>query len=263
MTLADAASLLSRPNSKELVVGKKENHAPGDQCQPHRHPCGQLTFSLSGSVLLSSDLGTQPLNPGQAIWLPPEATHSFYIASQSELCTIFFDDSYVFDSRPKVLMFNGFLQALTQRICSLSETTQSKPSHLKHLLSVFNDEMYELENTKSCQTCSLPKDTRLKPLLDAVKEHPNCPPSPKDILKLIPMSGKTLSRIFINELGIPYSEWRQQWRFERAQALLQEGWNSKSIWGELEFSSDSAFISFFKKRAGITPKSFRASLNDN
>ncbi len=64
---------------------------------------------------------------------------------------------------------------------------------------------------------------------------------------------KQLAEFFIKETGLSYQEWRLQWRLHRAIELLSEGRTVGETAFELSFSSDSAFVDFFKKQTGATP----------
>lgn len=66
-------------------------------------------------------------------------------------------------------------------------------------------------------------------------------------------SAKTVTRIFTKETGMPYQSWRQQWRLLMAIQYLSEGKSVADTASELDFSSDSAFVSFFRQQTGETP----------
>ncbi len=53
-----------------------------------------------------------------------------------------------------------------------------------------------------------------------------------------------------------YQDWRQQWRLLKAVELLSTGMQVSAVADWLAFSSDSAFIAFFKKQTGQTPLMF-------
>lgn len=61
------------------------------------------------------------------------------------------------------------------------------------------------------------------------------------------------SRIFKKQTGMVYQDWRLQWKYYRSLELLAENKSITLVADALEFSSDSAFIDFFKKHAGKTP----------
>ena len=73
------------------------------------------------------------------------------------------------------------------------------------------------------------------------------------------MSTKTVSRLFKAETGMSYQAWRQQWRLLRAMDLLADNLQVSQVSDKLEFSSDSAFISFFKQHTGHTPSNFQVA----
>jgi AraC-like DNA-binding protein len=55
---------------------------------------------------------------------------------------------------------------------------------------------------------------------------------------------------------MPYQSWRQQWRLLGAIELLSSGMRLSDVAHRLEFSSDSAFIYFFRQKTGTTPMSY-------
>lgn len=50
-----------------------------------------------------------------------------------------------------------------------------------------------------------------------------------------------------------YQNWRQQWRLLKAMEMLCDGWQLSYVAQQLEFVSDSAFITFFRQHTGTTP----------
>ena len=65
-----------------------------------------------------------------------------------------------------------------------------------------------------------------------------------------------MSRIFKAETGMSYQDWRQQWRLMKAIELLATPLPVSEVAHQLNFSSDSAFIAFFKQQTGKTPLAF-------
>jgi AraC-like DNA-binding protein len=82
------------------------------------------------------------------------------------------------------------------------------------------------------------------------------PPELQVLEEAVGASAKTITRIFQKETGMGYQQWRQQWRLMRAIELLATGCSITYTAAELEFSSDSVFISFFRKMLGTTPRSY-------
>ncbi|MFE8730360.1 helix-turn-helix domain-containing protein, partial [Aeromonas hydrophila] len=92
----------------------------------------------------------------------------------------------------------------------------------------------------------LPTDPRLGDWLQQLKRGDALPERLNQLAGQIGASDKTIGRIFMRETGMSYQAWRQQWRLLRGMELLAEGQSISRISSALEFSSDSAFISFFR-----------------
>lgn len=70
------------------------------------------------------------------------------------------------------------------------------------------------------------------------------------------MSNRTLSRLFIKELGINFSDWRIRLKLLEAIKRLGEKQPLKEIAFDVGYETTSAFICMFKKRIWTTPSHF-------
>ncbi|WP_315984086.1 helix-turn-helix domain-containing protein [Aliamphritea spongicola] len=66
-------------------------------------------------------------------------------------------------------------------------------------------------------------------------------------------SERTLARRFHKETGMTFGQWRQQARLLEALSRIASGQPIASIAQDLGYSSQSAFISMFRKALGKTP----------
>jgi AraC-like DNA-binding protein len=66
-------------------------------------------------------------------------------------------------------------------------------------------------------------------------------------------SKRTIERIFKDDLGMTFAQWRQQLRLMRAMVLLAEGTKVTHAALESGYSTPSAFISMFRRSMGTTP----------
>lgn len=70
------------------------------------------------------------------------------------------------------------------------------------------------------------------------------------------ISADYLSHLFKTEMGETLTSFIINKKLEAAKALLLDGFDSKRIYSALGFSSQSYFISVFKKKYSVTPKEF-------
>nr|WP_211324673.1 AraC family transcriptional regulator [Orbus hercynius] len=118
------------------------------------------------------------------------------------------------------------------------------------LLTVFTQEIQQARHEN--WRLSYPRDRRLQGWLINVHQG-GLPPRLQQLAQKIGASERTISRIFIQETGMNYQSWRQQWRLLKAIELLADGAAIHHVAQQLEFISDSAFICFFRQHTGVTP----------
>lgn len=215
----------------------------------HRHAMGQLLFSESGCVRITLAEKLCMLPPTRIAWIPPHTPHRAEMKDVVGYRSIYLNAQYV-ELLPKdvaVLNANPLLNAVLERIALSDFNTDWRHGAGSNLLAVCLDELHA-----ACQEpmiLRLPTDRRLSHFTgDAL------PPLLNELAGKVGASEKTISRIFIQQTGLSYQQWRQQWRFLKAIELLATGQSLSFTAGELGFASDSAFIAFFKKLSGVTPR---------
>ena len=80
-----------------------------------------------------------------------------------------------------------------------------------------------------------------------------------DLGKTIGASTRTLSRLFRNELGMTFYEWRTQLRIYHALVLLADGHDTTHTAYACGWANPSSFIAAFTNIIGTTPGRYRTS----
>ena len=75
-------------------------------------------------------------------------------------------------------------------------------------------------------------------------------------------SARTLSRLFRNELGMTFYEWRTQLRIYHALVLLADGHDTTYVAHACGWANPSSFIAAFASIIGTTPGRHRTSQQD-
>lgn len=57
--------------------------------QPHRHDWGQLVFSMTGAVRVSTEASTYIVPPSRAVWIPPGVVHAVTAIERCDLRTLY------------------------------------------------------------------------------------------------------------------------------------------------------------------------------
>lgn len=213
---------------------------------------GQILYAPSGCMTLVTDNRQVILPPGKLLFIPANITHRVTFRNVVAYRSIYIDKE-VFVEMPEdltVLSVNGLLQQLIERI-AWWDWSSDYTLEQENILRVFWDEFNVAE--KENYDLKIPIDYRVNSKVKGFVYNKITPPFLKDLSKEVGASEKTISRIFKKETGMSYQDWRLQWNLFRAIELLAEKFTISEVALELKFSSDSAFIDFFKKHTGITP----------
>ena len=109
---------------------------------------------------------------------------------------------------------------------------------------------------------ALPRDKRLKVLCETLIADPASPLTLDDWAQRVGASERTLARLFEQDLGLTFGQWRQQMRLAHAAPLIARGLPLSRVAAELGYASQSAFSAMFKKTFGQSPSAFFAKTSE-
>lgn len=235
-----------------LVIGIAADMGEHDS-GAHHHSKAQLLYASAGCMRFYLADTQVVLPPTRAAWLPAGVVHHVTMRNVAAYRSLYFEPETVASLPSRVTIFhvNPLLKAL---IDTMSFWPWDKPRQSQH--NAFSLLCEELENaTAENLVLPLPQDKRLKTWLKQLQQKKQ-PANLKKMAIEIGASERTISRIFNAETGMAYQAWRQQWRLLSAIEQLAAGASVAQVGFNLQFSSDSAFISFFKQYTGTTPAQY-------
>jgi AraC-like DNA-binding protein len=100
-------------------------------------------------------------------------------------------------------------------------------------------------------------DKRLRTLCEAMLHAPTTRSTLADWARDTGASERTMARLFREELGMSYPQWRQQVVLAHALPLLARGLPISQVAAASGYASDSAFTAMFKAAMGQPPSAFR------
>ncbi|MGX5686276.1 AraC family transcriptional regulator [Chryseobacterium cucumeris] len=236
----------------EKVVGITSDMVMHDSGFHFHRTKSQLLYAPSGCMTVTTSDRQLVLPPFRMLWIPAHEIHRVNFRNIVAYRSIYFDEKYsqrYMNPDLKVLHVNALLKEIIERICSWEWSGLRQDQ--TNLLKVFWDELSKAPEEKL--ELKMPQDTRFTKIAEEWTLRKSMPPMLKDFAEKTGAVEKTISRIFKKETGLSYQDWRQQWRLQRSIELLVEGNSIGEVSYILDFSSDSAFIEFFKKQTGSTP----------
>ncbi|UKB85420.1 helix-turn-helix transcriptional regulator [Chryseobacterium sp. MEBOG06] len=236
----------------EEVIGIASDMVMHDSGFHFHKTKAQLLYAPSGCMTVTTSDRQFVLPPFRMLWIPANEVHRVNFRNVVAYRSVYFDDGYAekyMNSSLKVLHVNSLLKEIVERICFWKWAPAD--SSQENIVKVFWDEISLAPEEKL--VLKMPQDRRLKKTVEEWTVRNSIPPMLNKLAEEIGAVEKTISRIFKKETGLTYQEWRQQWRLQRSIELLVDGHSIGEVSHLLDFSSDSAFIEFFKKHTGSTP----------
>jgi AraC-like DNA-binding protein len=244
----------AEPTSEHPVRVRSRPMAAGVGIAQHMHAWAQLAYASRGVLRMTTPDTTWMVPPSRAIWIPPYMTHEVAIVEDAFLRTLYVDRSVIPSGLDecRVVEVSGLLR---ETIAALDERG-IEPTRERLLASLALDEI-----TRSAPlplAVPMPQEKRLRSLCEALLADPAGSGSLEYWAAHVGASTRTIARLFRQELGVSFSQWRQQAILARAIPLLNQGRPMAIVAQELGYQSQSAFSAMFRRAFGESPRAFIA-----
>jgi AraC-like DNA-binding protein/quercetin dioxygenase-like cupin family protein len=240
------------PSVKRPVRMVARNLAASELLAAHHHAWGQVTYALEGVIRVTVENSTWIVPPMRAIWIPPQAVHEITTLEKANLRAIYVlaEKAPFRDAQCEVLEVSALLRELVVSLLH-AEPESSREALLSALLL---DEVGR-SATRAIRI-ALPQDKRLKTLCETLIADPASSLTMEEWAEHAGASPRTLARLFERELGMCFSQWRQQARLAHAASLITRNLPLSRVAAELGYASQSAFSAMFKRTFGQSPTAF-------
>lgn len=242
------------------VLTQGREMAAGDMTCLHGHPRGQLLWAVSGVIKVSSHACVWVIPPSHAVWIPAGLAHRCTSETDAEILNLYVDPSRqvrhgkgLSGQGCAVLELTPLARELILRLGSRLAEGGYDPQ-VRRLAEVALDELEILPEAP----LSLPGG--LDPRLVRLTQHLAANPADKrplaELAREFGAAPRTLERLFRNETGLSFRQWRNRLRLLAAIDALNRGESSTAIAYSLGWHSPSAFVAAFREQFGTTPQRF-------
>ncbi|CAN7319302.1 helix-turn-helix transcriptional regulator [Trinickia sp. LjRoot230] len=224
----------------------------GERIALHMHAWAQVAYASRGVVRLAVESSTWIVPPSRAIWVPPHVPHEVVVVEDAYLRTLYIDESTVPEGLENCRVLE--VSALLREVIAAIDTQALTPAREKLLGALALDEI-----TRSMPlplSVPMPREKRLRALCEALLADPGNADSLEFWASSVGASTRTIARLFRQELGMSFSQWRQQAVLARAIPLLNQGRPLSQIAQQLGYQSQSAFSAMFRRAFGQSPRAF-------
>jgi AraC-like DNA-binding protein len=219
----------------------------------HCHGVGQLIYPIEGRCRVRAGDHVWCASPQRAMWIPPGIAHSVHTIEETFVYNVYVCTEEIegLPQQRETLSVSPLLHELISFAVALPRPSYSRPEHARLILAITD----QIRTASSSATLGLPmsNDRRIKPILLGLLERPDDNRSLEAWANAVHSSPRTLARLFRQETGMTFRQWRQQLRAAEGMARLGAGESVLKVSLDLGYSSQSAFASMFRKAVGLRP----------
>jgi AraC-like DNA-binding protein len=240
---------------QRVLVLRSESVPHAEETPWHSHQKGQLVLPLTGVVTSFINDKMWLVPPRCAVWIPSMVMHRNQISPHADVCMLFVDPSdLAMPDTVCTLTVTPLLRELAMHLATLALGYESG-SATDRLVTVFLDQLIELEREEF--DFPIPDDPILNRLALALLAKPSEKRTLGEWASDFAMSERTLARMIKRHVQLTFGQWRGHLHIVLALQKLAHGTPVQTISEELGYESVSAFITFFKKALGKSPRQYR------
>jgi AraC-like DNA-binding protein len=227
------------------------DYAADDHVPAHEHAKAQLLYAIEGTMVLSTRQGRWVLLPTRALWVPAHARHSIRMRGPVRMRTLFFGDT-VGPPATNCAAINVSPLLRELILSMLREPLRYAPSDRgAHMAALIASELHLC--TMLPLSLPWPSGAQLRKVCAAMQRNPTIARDAEYWAAQLSVSSRTLSRLFRQDTGMSFGQWRSQLLLLEAQIRLAQGQSSSRIARALGYASHAAFSAMFRKATGCTP----------
>jgi AraC-like DNA-binding protein/quercetin dioxygenase-like cupin family protein len=262
---------LYMPTPQRPLRAKQHHLGTDTRVVPHDHPWAQVALSSTGVVRLTMEHGTYLVPPSRALWIPAGMEHAVSVVEDADLRTL-----YLLQPRGRsgpgvapgeqapwrqcrVLEVSELLRALVLEM-NVQPDGGSPPlgagelQREQRLSALILDELRRARPVRL--GVDLPADKRLRTLCEAVLDDPTRHATLDGWARDTGASPRTIARLFRQQLGTTFVQWRQQVLLAKALSMAARKQPMGVIAAELGYASASAFSAMVRRSVGAPPSRF-------
>lgn len=223
----------------------------------HRNDRGQAILVTAGLLTVQTRQGDWVVPGGHCFWVPPGEEHCLRLHGE-------FTGFYVYVSPgacPDLPMHSGtaatpalLREAIIRTVGWTDGPLAGTPD--ARIEALVLDELQALPMQR--EYLPMPAHPALMRIARMVLADPADPRSLESLADEVHLSRRTVTRRFVQEVGLSFSAWRQRVRLLQAIQMLAVGTPVTTIALDLGYDSPSAFTAMFRRQLGTTPSRFLA-----
>jgi len=237
-------------DTPRTVVAIGTDYSYGYLLPRHTHRRAQLLYGATGVMQVSTHDGNWVVPPQRAVWIPPGVAHEVLMLGVSTRSVYIEPGAVDLGECCQVINVSPLMRHLLMEAVELPLTydVAGRDGVLIDLL------LHELQRSAPLPLhIPLPSDGRLLELCQTFLHQPNVHQSPQQWADQLHISLRTFNRLFRQQTGLSFSQWRQRACVVLALARLAAGEAVTRIALDFGYDSPAAFSTMFRRLLGQAP----------
>ncbi|WP_158262652.1 AraC family transcriptional regulator [Photobacterium sanctipauli] len=227
--------------------------ASGSQTRWHTHDWGQWSYAVEGILIVHTEDGHYVAPPQYAIWIPEGVNHKVISNGAAQMRSLYISSQLLPGIdwlQPRVCSIAPLVKELVLQFCQFDiEYPLNSPE--SRLVQVLVDQISQLPAATT--QLVMPSDKRLLTIVKKLQQNLAQPTDIEQFGEQVGLSGRSISRLFKQQTGLSFQQWRQRLRLLEALSQLEKGDPVTKVSLDCGYESVSAFVAVFKKQFGATP----------
>ncbi|OLF52645.1 AraC family transcriptional regulator [Pseudomonas chlororaphis] len=243
-------------HTPRAVVAIGNDYPSGHLLPSHWHRRAQLLYGATGVMQVSTRQGRWVVPPQHAVWIPPLVAHEVLMLGVSTR-SLYIEPAAMpaLGDECQVIGVSPLMRQLLMEAVDLPlEYDQgARDGALVSLL------LHELARTNRLPLhIPLPEAPRLLALCQAFLQRPDAHQAPVQWAQQLHISLRTFNRLFRQQTGMSFVQWRQRACVVKALARLAAGETVTRIALDFGYDSPGAFSTMFRRVLGQAPTAYLA-----
>jgi AraC-like DNA-binding protein len=245
------------------VIAQAIDYVDGTHEISHVHHRAQLVYATSGIVRAVTPQGLWMLTPGNALLIGSQIEHELHMVGQVSMRTLYIEPESLTQRKNecRVIEVGDLLRAsiLGMFDATADEAGESRTALIVPLILRL---LQDAEDGAHVARLPLPANARLRNICESLIAQP----ASNDTLELwadrVGASSRTVARLFRQETGMSFGQWREQLRLAEAMSKLSVGHPVSEVAQDLGYADVRTFTVMFRRAFGSTPQQFRQQFRE-
>ncbi|MFK3971219.1 AraC family transcriptional regulator [Pseudomonas sp. NPDC087358] len=245
------ASIAILDSTPRDVVAIGTDYEHGHWLPMHSHRRAQLLYGSKGIMQVTTNLGTWVVPPQRAVWIPPQVPHEvLFLGVRTHSLYIEPDQSPITQEQCQVIEVNTLMRHLLHEAVALPLKYQ-EDGRDGVLISLLLHEIHRANELPL--HIPMPSHERLLASCKTFLMTPDINLSPRQLADSSFMSERTFSRLFREQTGLSFGQWRQRACVVLALSRLADGHSVTTVALDMGYESPAAFATMFRRVLGQAP----------